>query len=378
MNPSGRIERDLTDWLRETAMPRTPDYVDEILDRTARTRQRPRWTFLGRWVSLPDLRPTARAGGRRTAAVLALLAALALLLAAVTAFVASRPAVPTPFGRAGTGLLVVSQNGDIVVIDVETGVGRSIVTHPDVDLDPHWSPDGTRVAFLRQASDLVRLVIADADGRTVATSLRFTGIDPDSVAWAPDGRHIAIAASDGAPQQIQVVDAMTGASRRIAVDYLKFEVYWRPSDARQLLFRTRDEPGSLAIVSIDDGSVIRVPTGERGDSLRPLGWTPDGRSVVYQHDDGPDAGRTTVVDLETGAETRLDVSFGHVSNDGTRVAGLDARGRFCIVAISGGQCHDVRADIALAGSRAAGLSWSPDDRWIVVSEIPCLARRRRG
>ena len=371
MNPNGRLERDLTDWLRETAMPHTPDYVDEILDRTARTRQRPRWTFLGRSVLPLGRRSTGLASGRPIATAVTLLVLLALILAAVTAFVGSRPAVPAPFGRAGTGLLVVSVAGDIVVIDVETGVGRSIVAHPDVDLDPHWSPDGTRLAFLRQASDLVRLVIADAGGQTVATSQRFTGIDPDSVAWAPDGRQIAIAASDGASQQIQVVDTTTGASRRIAANYLTFEVYWRPTDSRQLLFRTRDEPGSLGIVSIEDGTVVRVPTGDSGgDSLRPLGWTPDGRSVVYQHDDGPDARQTIVVDLTTGAETRLDLGFGHVSNDGTRVAGLDSAGRFCITPISGGRCDAIDADIQLAWARAAGVSWSPDDRWIVVSEFP--------
>jgi hypothetical protein len=371
MTPYGRVERDLTDWLRETAMPHTPDYADEILDQTARTHQRPRWTFLGRWVPLLELRPTAQAGGRRIATVVTLLLVLALILAAVSAFVGSRKAVPAPFGRAGTGLLVVSQAGDIVVIDHETNVARSVVAHPDVDSDPHWSPDGTRLAFLRQSFGGAVVVIADAAGHTLAVSPLFAGIDPDSVAWAPDGRHIAIAGSERETQQIHLIDTANGASRQVAVDYFGFEIYWRPPDGRQLLFRTRDVPASLGIVSIEDGSVVGVPTGGTNrDSLRPMGWTPDGRAVVYQHDEGPDSGQTILVDVQTGAKTRLDVLFGHVSNDGTQIAGLDNAGRFCVVAIIGGRCDAIDAAIQLVGSRGAGVSWSPDDRWIVVSEFP--------
>jgi hypothetical protein len=371
MNPPGRIERDLTDWLRETAMPNTPDYADEILDETARIRQRPRWTFVGRWVSLPELRPTTRAGGRPLVTAVTLLVVLALILAAVTAFVGSRPTIPAPFGRAGTGLLVVSQADDIVVIDHETNVARPIVVHPAIDRDPHWSSDGTRLAFIRQSLYGAVVVIADADGNTLAVSPPFGGHDPDSIAWAPNGREIAIAATTREFQQIHLVDTATGASREVAADYLKFEVYWRPPDGRQLLVRTRDVPGSLGIVSIEDGSVVRVPTGGgNGDNLRPLGWTPDGRAVLYQHDEGPEAGQTMVVDVQTGATTRLDVMFGHVSNDGTRVAGVDTAGQFCVVAISGGRCEAIGSFIQLEGSRGAGVSWSPDDRWIVISESP--------
>ena len=36
MNPSARLEQDLTDWLRETAVPNMPDYADDILAKTDR------------------------------------------------------------------------------------------------------------------------------------------------------------------------------------------------------------------------------------------------------------------------------------------------------------------------------------------------------
>jgi Tol biopolymer transport system component len=368
MNPSARLEQDLTDWLRETAMPHTPDFTDEILDQTARIRQRPRWTFIGRWVPTPDVPPSFLHEGRRVLMV-TLLVVLALIVAAVAAFVGSRRTFPPPFGLAGTGLLVVSNAGDIVVVDHETTVARSIVAHPAVDRDARWSPDGTRLAFIRVSAGEA-VVIADATGRTLAVSPSFASIDPDSIAWAPNGRKIAVA-TQGSDPAIVLIDAATGASREVEVDYLRFEVYWRPPDGRQLLFRTATSPGSLALVSVEDGTVVRVPTGgSDGELLRPLGWTPDGRSVLYQYDGGVDGGQTFVVDLETGKKTRLHVAFGHISNDGTRVAGVDRTGRFCVVAISGGPCDVIEDAVEVDGTHGASVSWSPDDRWIAISHSP--------
>src|SRR4051812_50151815 len=104
MNRSSRLEQDLTDWLRETAMPNTPDFTDEILDQTARIRQRPRWTFVGCWLPLPEVRPRIFGGSRRMLAAAALVVVLALILAAVAVFVGSRRTLPRPFGLAGAGL----------------------------------------------------------------------------------------------------------------------------------------------------------------------------------------------------------------------------------------------------------------------------------
>ena len=376
MNSSTRLERDLTDWLRETAMPHTPDYADEILDQTARTRQRPRWTFLSRWVSLPDIRPTALVGGRRLLVAVSLLVVLALILAAVAVFVGNRRTVPAPFGRAGTGMLAVSEAGDIVLIDADTRISRTIAAHPGTEMDPRWSPDGTRLAFLRRDGvgnvGEVVLVVVDATGRTLAISPKFADIDPDSVSWAPSGKEVAIAAAKYTSQTIHLIDAETGADREIPVDSAGLEVFWRPPDGQQLLYRTTDAFGSLAIVSLADNSVIRVVKGANvGDALRAMGWTPDGRSVLYQDDNETFSGETILVDVQTGVETRLGVSFGHVSNDGTRIAGLDAWNRLCVVPISGGPCdRAIGKGISFEGTRGAGVSWSPDDHWIAVSENP--------
>jgi hypothetical protein len=50
MSQIDRLERDLTAWFADTALPRTPEYGAEILRQTARMRQRPRWTFPALWL----------------------------------------------------------------------------------------------------------------------------------------------------------------------------------------------------------------------------------------------------------------------------------------------------------------------------------------
>jgi len=371
MNRSARLEQDLTAWLSETAMPSTPDYADEILDQTARIRQRPRWTFLGRWLPIPEVRWTARVGARTSLKAVILLVVLGLLLAAITAFVGSRRTVPLPFGLAGNGLLSSAVGGDIVVVDPGTGARRTIVAHKAVDHDAHWALDGTRLAFLREVGDRQSVVIADAHGRIIAVSQSFEGIDPDSVAWSPDGQQIAVGGAGQDGSGIYLIDAGNGVAHRLRVPYFFLEVYWRPPDGRQLLFRIDDaQGGGLGVLSVADESFVRLPTEPYDpSSLRPLGWTPDGRAAVFQQD-GANPEQTVVVDVRTGAHATLDVAYGHVSNDGTRVAGVDDLGRFCVAPISGGACDVIRFPGFVDGTHGASVRWSPDDRWIAVSTSP--------
>ena len=62
MSQAERLDRELTDWFSETAVPSIPDWTDELLALTARTRQRPRWAFRSRW--LPGARRDPPGRGR--------------------------------------------------------------------------------------------------------------------------------------------------------------------------------------------------------------------------------------------------------------------------------------------------------------------------
>ncbi len=137
MMPSDRFDRRLPAILDEIAQPRTPDYFDDLLGLTARTRQRPAWTLLERWLPMVDIarQPAfARQVPWRPIAVLAL---ILLLVAASLAFViGSQQPVPAPFGLARNGLVAYAKDGDIYAADPITGTAKAIVTGPETDLRP--------------------------------------------------------------------------------------------------------------------------------------------------------------------------------------------------------------------------------------------------
>ena len=140
MMPIDRFERQLPMALTDLAVPSTPEYLTDILGRTARTRQRPAWASIERWlpVQLTDSRAQVARLPWRQFGVVALL--LLLLAAGLVVYVGSqqqqqRP-LPAPFGPAANGSLLFAQDGDIYTADPETGQSKAIVTGPETDIAP--------------------------------------------------------------------------------------------------------------------------------------------------------------------------------------------------------------------------------------------------
>ena len=265
-----------------------PDYTDDILWQTAGSTQRPRWTFPERWIPerlIAAVRATAKPVPWR---------AIGVLVdprppgRAAAIYVGGQPRLPAPFGQAANGLLAYEQAGDIHTVDPKTGARRPIVTGPDFDHDPRFSLDGTRLVFLRRTSGGERLVIADAQrGDLIVANEVLRNPDSDSIAWSPDGRRIAIAADLAGKRALYIVDTADGQATTLAIDYVELEVYWRPPDGRELMFLGGAEKRSLYLASVDgaDGKELPLADGDR-QSLRPSGWTPDGRRFAYHQSTG--------------------------------------------------------------------------------------------
>jgi hypothetical protein len=58
-----RLERALSEAIADIAGTESPDYLDDILERTSRTRQRPWWTFPGRYTTMTSSLKFAAAAG---------------------------------------------------------------------------------------------------------------------------------------------------------------------------------------------------------------------------------------------------------------------------------------------------------------------------
>ena len=91
---AGRV----TSALEEIAPASRPAYLDAVLAQTARTSQRPRWTFIRRWLPMDTAIPRSSGLARVPVRMLFILLLLMLAIAAAVVWVGSRTRVPPPFG----------------------------------------------------------------------------------------------------------------------------------------------------------------------------------------------------------------------------------------------------------------------------------------
>ncbi len=229
MTTEARFERQLPTVLEDLYLGPTPDYRDEVLAAATDTRQRPAWTFPGRWLPMADIasRP-AFAPRLPWRAIGAALIVLALLVALAVAYVGSHQTkVPPPFGPARNGQIVFAANGDILTGDPVEGTSRAIVTGPEMDGNPRFSRDGTRIAFMRQVTGTTGsfdLVVVNADGSDLKI-LSPTPLDTDGpFEWSPDGSYLVFTDTEfrvvrfdatGAKPPVPLVEQRLYPARRV-------------------------------------------------------------------------------------------------------------------------------------------------------------------
>jgi Tol biopolymer transport system component len=293
MTTEQRLERDLPTILGDLAVAPYPDYIDDVLATTAQRRQRPAWTFPERWLPMADVtsRPAVvpRVPWRTIGTGLVI---LAILVGAAIAYVGTRPTrLPPPFGPAANGLIPYTANGDIFVGDPVTGATRLVVGGLETDELPQFSPDGTRIAFIRQLEPgpfTIDIYVARQDGSDVR---RVTPAPIDRwerIAWTPDGLHIAAIHDD---DRLDLFDAGgSGTTTHLTTAVGMNSIQFRPPDGGQILYRALVDGGwGLFAMDADGGNVqtLHEPTvpAEMDMAFSGATYSSDGRRIFYEHGD---------------------------------------------------------------------------------------------
>ncbi len=109
---------------------------------------------------------------------------------------------------------------------------------------PKFSPDGTRVAFIRLESGTgpaeINIYVVRADGSNIKKITPEPILDTawKWIGWAPDSRHVALVHTVNGVNQLDMLDASgNGTAQRISAAAGLDSLQFRPPDGRQILFR---------------------------------------------------------------------------------------------------------------------------------------------
>lgn len=177
----------------------------------------------------------------------------------------------------------VAARGELFSVPVEKGVTRTLLRTPDAhEKWPAWSPDGTKIAYISDATGEEELYwIPQAGGDPVQLTERGQAMRyrPE---WSPDGERIAVSDKEGRLSVVtladrSVVQAADEKHGQVS-DYV-----WSPRGGH-LAMSLQDEGGfsSIWIWSVGDATLRRV-TGPYFNEFSPA-WGAKGDYLFYLSD----------------------------------------------------------------------------------------------
>ena len=250
----------------------------------------------------------------------------------------------SPDGRA----IVFDMLGDLYTIPMAGGTATRITSGLPHDMQPRFSPDGRRVAFISDRSGDNNLWVADADGGNARQVSKGISDEFRTPEWTPDGKYIIVARSQ----------ALGGLEK-------------------------------LWVYHIDGGTGVEMVGGTPGQRLMGPAFGPDGRYVWYHQRNGSwqynailPQYQLRVYDRETGTVTAMSARYGSafkpaLSPDGlwmTYASRQDAETGLRLRELATGEERWIAYPIQRDEQESAadmdvlpGYSFTPDSKAVVIS-----------
>lgn len=113
--------------------------------------------------------------------------------------------------------LAFASRGWIWVMDVETREANRLTKTSGADSRPVWSPDGKRIAFVRDDSSDTSIVLIDLGTKTEKVLVDSPAIDLDP-SFSPDGKTVYYSSAEAGDLDLWQIDLASGAKKRLTSD----------------------------------------------------------------------------------------------------------------------------------------------------------------
>jgi len=160
------------------------------------------------------------------------------------------------------------------------------LTDSQYDQDPTWSPDGTKIAFIRTQNGDNGIWMIDAAGGTPVPLLRDSSFFGEDLSWSPDGTRLTFSDYSGSPfaspMHVYVMDVDGGTPVDLAVGS---SPSWSP-DGTLIAFQFPFSPTDIDIARMKpDGTDRFAVIGGVRNEFEPT-WSPDGAHIAFLTSDG--------------------------------------------------------------------------------------------
>ena len=186
-------------------------------------------------------------------------------------------------------------NDHLFLRDLTTGETRRLTKGPGWTEDAIMSPDGRQIAYVWFQDQLVEIRIVGIDGSE--PRVRYSNGDVPLLLvheWSPDGEYVAatIFQKDRTSQLVlvSVADASVRVLRTQVLKTLNYSNQWHKMsfspDGRFVAYDLTPQggwhPRDILAIPVEGGPEIPLVQHQANDLL--LGWTPDGRGVLFASD----------------------------------------------------------------------------------------------
>lgn len=219
---------------------------------------------------------------------------------------------------------------DLQLLDLATGTRRTLVANGAQNMNPLWSPDGSRIAYTSTRTGNRDVWVVDTAGGPPRALTSWTSQE-DPMAWSPDGSSIyftssheskplrdlwEVPAAGGEPKQLTHIGTVGPATVSPATGDV-FLVAIGGSQGQQVLDRL--EPDDSLQTLWDQTNVLQIPAvSPSGDSIAVLVGAPGGGSMTMLLPAHGGQGRE-ILSPRGAAGAPPDALVQGWSSDGTRI-----------------------------------------------------------